>query len=402
MAVELTSIKLNPENHLLLDQPLLRVPHELARRNFKSVQRIVEREKDYVLPALKETANASLSGSKNPTETIEALDAMITRMQGLKRKMEVLHEEEKKIATQSQKRIQYIQDLYKIPSLADVKYEQWSRTRLNRLLADHMLRSGYLESAKQLAEDKGIADLVDLSVFAQCQRIAHSLRRGETKEALQWCGENKVALKKIQNRLEFELRLQQYIEVLRVGDKAEARQHAKKFLTPHSETQSHDIQRAAGLLAYPPDTRAEPYMTMYSLDRWKHLSDLFIRTHHDLLSLSSRPLLQIALSAGLSALKTPSCHSAIASSRASPLSLSTSICPICSTELNELARHVPYAHHTKSSVENDPVVLPNRRVYGMDRLSDMSKKAGVPEGKVKDPITGEIFDVSEVKKVYIS
>ncbi|WEW56278.1 GID complex subunit containing RING finger motif [Emydomyces testavorans] len=402
MAAELTSIKLNPESHLLLDQPLLRVPHELSRRNFKSVQRIVEREKEYIVPALKETANASLSGLQDPAQTLEALDTMIVRMQGLKRKMETLHEEEKKIATQSQKRIQHIQDLYKIPSLADVKYEQWSRTRLNRLLADHMLRSGYIESARQLAEDKGITDLVDLNVFVQCQRIADSLRRGDPKEALQWCGENKVALKKAQNRLEFELRLQQYIELLRVGDKADARQHAKKFLTPHSETQAQDIRRAAGLLVYPPDTRAEPYKNMYSLDRWKYLSDLFICTHHNLLSLSSCPLLQIALSAGLSALKTPSCHSAIASSRASPSSLTTSICPICSTELNELARHVPYAHHTKSSVENDPVVLPNHRVYGMDRLSDMSRKAGVPEGKVKDPITGDIFDLSEVKKVYIS
>ncbi|EEP79179.1 conserved hypothetical protein [Uncinocarpus reesii 1704] len=391
MAAELTSIKLNPDNHLLLDQPLLRVPYELARRNFKSVQRIVEREKDHIIPSLKETANASLSGSQSPSQTIEALDAMIARMQGLKRKMEALHEEEKKIATQSQKRIQYIQDLYKIPSLADVKYEQWSRTRLNRLLADHMLRSGYLESAKQLAEDKGITDLVDLNVFAQCQRIADSLRRGDAKEALQWCGENKVALKKIQNRLEFELRLQQYIEMLRVGDKAEARQHAKKFLTVHSESQAQDIQRAAGLLVYPPHTRAEPY---------KYLSNLFIRTHHDLLSLSSRPLLQIALSAGLSALKTPSCHSVNASSRANPNSLSTSICPICSTELNDLAKNVPYAHHTKSSVEVDPVVLPNHRIYGMGRLSDLSKKAGVPEGKVKDPFTGDIFDESEVKKEF--
>ncbi|KAI1920158.1 GID complex subunit containing RING finger motif [Ophidiomyces ophidiicola] len=402
MAAELTSIKLNPESHLLLDQPLLRVPYELARRNFKSTQRVVEREREQILPILKDTANASLSGTQDTAQTLEALDTMIARMQNLKRKMETLHDEEKKIATQSQKRLQHIQNLYQIPSLADVKYEQWSRTRLNRLLADHMLRSGYLESAKQLAQDKDISDLVDIDVFVQCQRIGESLHRGETKDALQWCGENKVALKKVQSRFEFELRLQQYIELLRVGDKAGARKHATKFLTPHSETQAPDIRRAAGLLVYFPDTRAEPYKTMYSLDRWQYLSDLFMRTHHDLLSLSSRPLLQIALSAGLSALKTPACHSTITSSRASPNSLTTSICPICSTELNDLARHVPYAHHAKSYVEADPVVLPNHRLYGTARLLDMSRKAGVPENQVKDPITGEIFDFSKIKKVYIS
>ncbi|RJE22124.1 hypothetical protein PHISCL_05521 [Aspergillus sclerotialis] len=262
MSAELTSTKLNAENHLLLDQPLLRLPQELARRNFKSVQRIVEREKDYVLPALKDTANASLSNSSTPDQTLAALDTMISRMQGLKRKMETLQEEEKKIHTQARKRIQHLDALHNIPSLVDVKYDQWSRVRLDRLLVDHMLRSGYLESAKQLAKEKEIEDLVDLSVFVQCQRIADSLRRGETKEALQWCGENKAALKKSQFNLEFELRLQQYIEMVRAGDKGkyiEAMLHAKKYLTPYMDSQSTEIHRAAGLLAFPKDTKAEPY-----------------------------------------------------------------------------------------------------------------------------------------------
>lgn len=165
------------------------------------MQRAVEREKEYVIPALKETANASLSNTQPPDQTLAALDAMISRMQGLKRKMEGLQEEEKKIHNQSRKRIQHLEALHKIPSLADVKYDQWSRVRLDRLLVDHMLRSGYSESAQKLAKERGIEDLVDLGVFTQCQRVVESLRRRETKEALQWCGENKAALKKTQVRI---------------------------------------------------------------------------------------------------------------------------------------------------------------------------------------------------------
>ncbi|RAK72470.1 FYV10 family protein [Aspergillus fijiensis CBS 313.89] len=405
MAAELTSTRLNAENHLLLDQSLLRLPHELARRNFKSFQRLVERERELVLPGLKEIANASMSNSRAPDQAIAALDAMISRMQGMKRKMENLHQEEKSIHEQSRKRIQHLESLQQIPSLADVKYDQWSRIRLNRLIVDHMLRSGYIESARQLAHEKGIEGLVDLNVFVQCQRIADSLRQGETKDALQWCGENKAALKKSQYNLEFELRLQQYIELIRSGDRkryVEAMMHAKKYLAPYIETQSADIHRAAGLLAFPQDTKAEPYKSLYSLDRWSRLSELFIRTHHELLSLSSRPLLHIALSAGLSALKTPSCHSAYTSSSSNSLSTTTSVCPICSTELNELARNMPYAHHTKSYVESDPIVLPNGRIYGQQRLMELSKNVGcVDSGKVKDPTTGEIFDEGEMKKVYI-
>lgn len=109
-----------------------------------------------------------------------------------------LQEEEKKIQNQSKKRIQHLEALYQIPSLADVKYDQWSRVRLDRLLVDHLLRSGYSESARQLAQERDIEELVDLDVFTQCQRIVESLQRGDTKEALQWCGENKAALKKSQ------------------------------------------------------------------------------------------------------------------------------------------------------------------------------------------------------------
>lgn len=66
----------------------------------------------------------------------------------------------------------------------------------------------------------------------------------------------------LQFNLEFELRMQQFIEMVRTGDKGkyiEAMLHAKKYLTPYMDSQSTEIHRAAGLLAFPKDTKAEPY-----------------------------------------------------------------------------------------------------------------------------------------------
>ena len=117
-------------------------------------------------------------------------------MQGFKRKMQTLQEEEKVLQGNSRKRIQHLKDLYDIPSLADVKYDEWSRIRLNRLLVDYLLRSGYTESARALAKEKGIEALVDLDVFVQCHRIEESLRNGHTAEALAWCQEHKPMMKK--------------------------------------------------------------------------------------------------------------------------------------------------------------------------------------------------------------
>jgi macrophage erythroblast attacher len=204
------------------------------------------------------------------------------------------------------------------------------------------------------------------------------------------------------------LRFQQYIELVRTQDPAkliEAITHAKKFLIPYKETYPKEVSQACGLLAFPPGTRAEIYTQLYSPQRWTTLANKFMETHNSLLSLPSAPLLHIALSAGLSALKTPSCHSSHLSSSISPTShssITTSICPICSPEVNDLARNVPWAHHTSSHVESDLVLLPNRRVYGTGRLEEYSRKAGLAPGRVKDLRTGDVFDVEELKKVYIS
>lgn len=126
---------------------------------------------------------------------------MINRMQGLKRKMEFIHNEEKVLHAHSRRRIQHLQDLYEIPSLADVKYDEWSRVRLNRLLVDYLLRCGYGESARALAREKGIEELVDLEVFVQCHRIEESLRNRSTTECLAWCAEHRPMMKNIDVRI---------------------------------------------------------------------------------------------------------------------------------------------------------------------------------------------------------
>ena len=122
---------------------------------------------------------------------------MVMRMETLKRKLETLHEEEKTNHKAARARIEHLQDLHDIPGLADVKYEEWSKVRLNRLLVDYLLRYGYGSSAKAFAKEMGIEDLVDVEAFVQCSRVESSLQERRTTEALAWCSENKQALKKM-------------------------------------------------------------------------------------------------------------------------------------------------------------------------------------------------------------
>ncbi|KAF3166279.1 GID complex subunit containing RING finger motif [Orbilia oligospora] len=389
---------LSADNNLLLEEPLLRLPLEVLRKIFKSSQRYIEND------GKKLTELARDAGAKAPQvsqeASLESLNAMITRMQTLKRKMETLHEEEKVVHAQSRKRVSHLNDLHSLSSLLEDGYESWSKIRLDRFMVDYMLRNGYSNSAKQLAQKQGIEELVDVDVFVQCWTIEESLRNKKTTECLAWCAENKNSLKKIKSTLEFELRLQVYIEYVRERKLKEAVTYSRKYLSGSCDTHTTEFLRASCILAFPPE-RPGPYKALYAEDRWDHLVKTFVSTHHSLYNLPQEPLLHVALAAGLSSLKTPSCHSTLSTRHNTACSV-TSLCPICSTELNELAKPVPYGHHTTSWVDHDLIVLPNGRVYGTKRLSDLAGKLGLDSGKYRDPISGEEFERVDVRKVFIS
>ncbi|KAI0166334.1 CTLH/CRA C-terminal to lish motif domain-containing protein [Xylariaceae sp. FL1272] len=408
------SAKLDHANHLLLDQTLLQLPVELLHKNLRSARFEVKKDESFVKDTLKKTASDSVNGSVSQEDVLKTLDQMITRMRGVKRKLTAFSDEEVKLHQHEAARVSHFNDLFGMYSVDDVKYEHWSRARLDRLLVDYLLRQGYIDSARALAKQRHIELLVDVDTFEQMDRIRQCLLNGSVTEALAWCtaGDTKKELRKMDSNLEFMLRYQQYIEIVRQRGHTkpdEALIHARKYLFPYRDTYHEEVLQACGLLGMSPDSAdlIPAYKKLYAPARWEMLANLFTTTHNTLLGLTPIPLLHVALSSGLSALKTPACHSKHPNSAAAPshhtsLSLATSVCPICSTELNELARNVPHALHSKSHVEPDLLLLPNNRAYGKARLEEYAKKAGLLEGQVKDLRTGEVYSMDRLKKVYIT
>ncbi|KYK61453.1 negative regulation of gluconeogenesis [Drechmeria coniospora] len=401
--------RIRHSEHLLLDQPLLRLPNELLRKNFRSAHFTIEKDTTALKSLLKESATAAVSGRASQQDVLKNIDAMISRMRGVKRKLTAYADEESRLHLQTAARIAHLDELYSIESVDDVKYEAWSRKRLDRLLADYLLRRGFNETATELAAEKRLQNLVDVDTFVSMSHIREALLAGSVTEALAWCTENKKELRKMESKLEFMLRFQQYIELIRAQSwpkVMEAIAHAKKHIVPYSSTYPVEVNQACGILAFPPSCSpgSMAYPELYQPSRWHDLADLFTTAHNNLLSLPSAPLLHIALSSGLSALKTPACHSAAShqGEGEGASMLGHGVCPICSTELNELARDIPYAHHTKSHVEYDLRLLPNGKVYGKQRLEDHAKKSGLSESQVKDPRTGDVFSADVLKKVYIT
>ena len=105
--------------------------------------------------------------------------------------------------------------------------------------------------------------LLDTNLFERIIAIKNTLvpsskTRPSCTAALVWCSENKVALRKIGSSLEFELLLQEYIELTRIRSMENLMKaiiYARKFITPwlyptetDQATHKHAIH-AMGLLA---------------------------------------------------------------------------------------------------------------------------------------------------------
>jgi len=184
-------------DHILLDQPLLRLPYELLRNNFRSAHFAVEKESTGIKTSLKDATTGCFNGKSSQDDLVRNLDDMIAQAKALKRKLAACAEEENRLLNQERARITHVEDLYSINSFDDVKYESWSRTRLDRLMVDFMLRSGCGNSAAALAEERGIQELADVETLVSMNRIRESLKKGSVQEALVWCSQNKKELRKM-------------------------------------------------------------------------------------------------------------------------------------------------------------------------------------------------------------
>ena len=246
--------------------------------------------------------------------------------------------------------------------------------------------------------------LVDIGLFSDIHRIEAALRGHSCTEALAWCSENKAALRKAKNTLEFELRLQEFIELARERKSMDAIAYAKKHLSSWQETHSKQIRQATCLLAFTESSAKGPYKRLYDNGRWENLITSFRLSVYNLNTLPTEPLLNLALYGGLAALKLPICYDQ--SSHAS-----NADCPICDTHgLGLLAKEVPWSHHVNSTIvcpisgkimdeDNPPMVFPNGYVYSRETMEDMARENG---GTVTCPRTNFSCAFSALKKVFIS
>lgn len=214
-----------------------------------------------------------------------------------------------------------------------------------------------------------------------------------------WCNENKSKLRKINSTLEFQLRVQEFVELIRDRNRMEAVKHARKYFPVFEKDQLKEICQCMALLAFPVDTDIEPYKGLFNPDRWDELVLNFRNENYRLFNLSAQSLLGVTVQAGLSALKTPQCYS---------VSSKNPNCPVCEEDFNEIAKCLPYSHCAQSRLicrvtglplneHNLPMMLPNGQIYGQLAIPQITKD----DGTIVCPVTKTPFTDPKIEKVFI-
>lgn len=243
---------------------------------------------------------------------------------------------------------------------------QWKKVRLNRLIVEHFLRLGYYSSAEVLADRCGIREISNVDIFQVIREVEKDLSQHNTSKCIMWCIDNKSKLRKINSNIEFKIRQQEFIELIRSEQRLQAVKHAQKYFSAFEQDQLEEIKKCMALLAFPVTTQLEPYKTMLDLKRWDDLLVDFRLENYRLFGIPTHSVLSCAVQTGLSALKTPQCYSKNSKNNS---------CPICEYQINELAESLPFSHCAQSRLicrvtklplneNNQPVALPNGHVIG--------------------------------------
>jgi len=402
-----------------LEHPTLKFPYEILNKKFRTSQKIIDREVNHVSTSLTDLEKLYTIENADRSSILQQLDKVQEMLVQLQEKGGEGIGGVVETGRVCKRRLDHLKTGCNLDEDNEMKHKQWRKLRLDRFLVEHFLRSGFYDTAIKLSQQSGLENLTDIEVFLAAKEVEESLSKGDSSACLSWCHENKSKLRKLKSNLEFNVRMQEFIESVKAGKKGDAVKYARKHFSTDEPEHLELVKQAMGLLAFPSDTQLEPYKQLLDPNRWKQLIQLFRSENYKLHQLSNQSILSVCLQAGLASLKTHYCiepsHNDVTShiqdmKRLRTINEERNIeCPVCYPPLNNLAQGLPYSHCSQSRLvcylsgtplneHNVPLMLPNGFVYGEQALLKMAEEN---EGQVVCPRTKQIYQFTQLEKVYV-
>lgn len=317
-----------------LEYGTIKVPYEFFNKKYRLTQRMIEKEVSQVNHHVKELETVVVQAARpringeiktNVGQITNLLTGVVDKLNQLKRKAIESVSDEIESVSFCKRRLEHLKedktDDDKYTSLGvdsqlsngfspKPKNTEFSKKHLDRMLVEHFLRCGYYDTAIKLAKESQVENLTNIDLFLVSRKVEESLLKHETITALNWCTDNKSKLRKIKSTLEFNIRVQEFVELLREQKSNDAIVYARAHFSPLAtdETYEKELPKVLGLLAFKPNTKLEPYKSYFNEDRWYTLVKQFRKDNFELYGLSSTSVFALTLQCGLSVLKTPHCY----------------------------------------------------------------------------------------------
>lgn len=473
------------------------VPTELVKKNFKLIQKQVEKQKKQVT---EEITRIKKDPKLSKSDKLATIKKIIRNWEALQKKIEIAIKKDQDLRNRFKARAAYLGKLdnYTLSSpredpdeatslgneqVLDLHNENlinWYREVTNLLIIDYLIKSNNrhesnlgikLMKSLQSTSFPQLTDLIDYDVYENFNEVFLSINDDHNLEPITaWYNENRNSLKRINSNLQFEIHYCKYFLMVESGKILEAITYCKTHLAPYASksmydpedlvnysenrkrltevgaplvyisfmqqlsTTNHQQESWTSLLNHGSQGTVESptvFHKVFSEDRWRGLSRCFTEDFTKVYGLSKTYPLLVYLSAGISSLKTRSCYcnqeNTIFESdigKQPPLNLDShswrdlslrgpnqyykllhkiNQCPVCSPELFNLSKNLPYAQLITSIFEN-PFKLPNGNIYAFDKLLNPPDKTMseilARKGKVQDPLTQEIFFIDDCVRVF--
>ncbi|SCV05402.1 LANO_0H06700g1_1 [Lachancea nothofagi CBS 11611] len=453
--------------HIKLNEQSFHIPNELLKNNIKKIQKLVERESKRLSDFFDELSS-SMAGHDTQT-SMDKLNEIIRAVELLERKLEKRVNVECELLKRIEYRIEYYKELdgYKKTRNREGLIS-WYQRYTSLLIGDYLTRNNNiyeqelstggahtsLRSKRKMSspsftppqvntglrflQSQGLEHYLDYDILITANQISKSLDVNHDLSLLvNWIKENQTYLSSKSSMLEFETRLQEYVELVKVQNYPNAiicfQNHLIKFINTNFE----ELKLASGLLVFiksckeqmtkQTDTKNDPYnlstksgfchyffrkapskdfqstedsfkidsgtriprggdferyARLLDNERWNVLKRLFLQEYYSMYGISQHDPLLIYLSLGISTLKTKAClQCPVASETEDAMldkfldnELNQSKCPVCSDEFAPIAGDLPYAHHIQSNLFENPVMLPNGNIYDSKKIKILAGK----------------------------
>ena len=162
-------------------------------KQYRNVQKSIDRECSSISQQLSQL-DKLVKTDFTKAEILNSLANVVEKLRILKRKSNEFRNDEKDYLKLIKRRVEHLKE-HDSNTLANLKV--FKKQRMDRMLIDYFLRSGFYNTAQLLANKSKVLDMTNIDVFLTEKDIVDSLNNKDTNRCLLWCNDNKSKLKKI-------------------------------------------------------------------------------------------------------------------------------------------------------------------------------------------------------------